>query len=230
MTTEARRLPELFQEILLNFLPEFLLLVAPRQAPRLKLEHGEFVQPAESLEGDMIFRTETLDGQPVIVLIHVAPEGLAADLDHRMARAGLSFVAQPDVSVLPIAVLLEGGGEEGQREIYPREVRLDAAGFWSVRFRYLVVAMSRGKAEAYLARKDPLASALASLMPYGGGGRVEHKLRCLQKIASARELNPHRRNQLCSFVHEALPLDSEEEKTLEARIPEELRDFLRSTG
>ncbi len=234
MSTDTSELPELVRGFLGDFLPDFLLLVAPRQAHRLKLEHGELLSGKElfGVEGEMgqadvIYQTVTLEGVPVLVLIHLEPDGPDPEFDRHMARAGQSVLLQHDVSVLPVAVFLQGGGKPGQREIYPREVKLDAAGFWFVRYRYLAVALAQGKAESYLRRKDPVAAALAALMPFRAGGRVEHKLQCLQKIVAARELNPHRRGQLIQLVHQVLPLDSAEAEAFDALLTEELREELR---
>jgi hypothetical protein len=236
MRHETDDLVELVREFLRDFLPEFLLLVAPRQAHRLKLEHGALLSgeglfgdlaEGEVVQADVIYQTVTLEGAPVVVLVHLEPEGPDPGFDRRMARAGLSVLLQHDVFVLPVAVFLQGGGKPGQREIYPRDVKLDAAGFQSVRYRYLAVALSRGKAESYLRRKDPAAAALAALMPYSAGNRAEHKLQCLEKIVAARELNPHRRGQLIQLVHQVLPLDGSEAEAFEVLLTEELRAELR---
>jgi hypothetical protein len=219
--------------LLHSFLPEFLLLVAPRQAHRLKLEHGEFLRqetftgfPGGDLRrADVVYRTETLSGRPEVVLIHVETESrFRREFDRRMARYGLSLFLRHDVSLLPVALFLKGGAEAEQREIYPRMVELDAAGFWFARYRYLAVALSQGKAERYLRRKDPLAAALAALMPYRSGSPAEHKLRCLRKIAAARELNPLRSFQLSNIVQKYIQLDTREEKKFQTIITDDIRE------
>jgi len=178
MRHEPEELAELVREVLRDFLPEFLLLVAPRQAHRLKLKHGALLSgeglfgnlaEGEMVHADVVYQTVTLEGEPVLVLIHLEPDGPDPDFDRHMARTGLPVLLQHDVSILPVAVSLQGSGKPGQREISPREVKLDAVGFRFARYRYLAVALSQGKADGFLPRKDPVASALAALMPYNKG-------------------------------------------------------------
>ena len=212
---------QLFKELLANFLPEFLLLVAPRQAHRLKLEHGEFLEEetltdfptGDRHQADLVYATETLEGTPEYVLIHIEVESrFRRAFDERMARYGLSLYLQRNISILPVALFLRGGGQPGAREIYPRVVELDAAGFWFNRYRYLAFAPSLATAEKYLARKDPLAAALAALMRYSSGSPAEHKLACLRRIVTARELTPARSFQLANIVDTYIQLDTEEEE------------------
>jgi hypothetical protein len=212
---------QLFKELLANFLPEFLLLVAPRQAHRLKLEHGEFLEgetftdfPAgDRHQADLVYATKTLDGTPECVLIHIEVESrFRSTLDQRMARYGLSLMLRHGCSVLPVALFLRGGGRQHAREIYPRIVEFGAAGFWFNRYRYLAFAPSTAAAEKYLARKDPLAAALAALMRYASGSPAEHKMACLRRIVAARELNPARSFQLANIVDTYINLNTEEEE------------------
>lgn len=218
---------QLFKELLANFLPEFLLLVAPRQAHRLKLEHGEFLEgetftdfPAgDRHQADLVYATKTLDGTPECVLIHIEVESrFRSTLDQRMARYGLSLMLRHGCSVLPVALFLRGGGRQHAREVYPRIVEFGAAGFWFNRYRYLAFAPSTAAAEKYLARKDPLAAALAALMRYASGSPAEHKLACLRRIVAARELNPARSFQLANIVDTYINLDTEEEEKFSKMI------------
>ena len=215
---------QLFKELLHSFLPEFLLLVAPRQAHRLKLEHGRFLDQetfADFPDGDLrradvVYATETLDGEPELILVHIEVESrFRGDFDQRMARYGLSLFLRHKVPILPLAVFLQGGASgdsRNGREIYPRVVELDAAGFWFNRYRYLACALSRGEAEKYLTRQDPLAAALAALMPYQAGSPADHKLQCLRRILTARELSPARSFQLAHIVDTYIQLETDEEE------------------
>ena len=215
-------------ELIQSFLPEFLILVAPRVANRLRLEHGEFLGQdswRDLREDDVLYSTSKLAGRSVEVLIHIESDAPHfPDFDHRMARYGLSLFRVHGVPVLPVVVFVQRGSEPGRREIYARAVKLDAAGFWFNWFRYLAVAISAGRAETYLRRGDPLSATLAALMPYGGGSRVEHKLCCFRKIIAAKELAPKRRSILVGAVDCFLPLEGREEEEFQAQISGDVQE------
>jgi hypothetical protein len=202
---------EVLNEILRSFLPEFLILLAPRQANLLRLEHGEFLgqdSRSDLQEGDVLYRTATLAGQVVEILIHIESDApYFPDFDHRIARYVLSLLREHGVSVLPVLVFLQGGSEAGKREIYTRVVTLDAAGFGFNRFRYLAMAVSAGKAERYLERSEPLSATLAALMQYSSGSPAEHKRSCLEQIIGAKELTPKRCDLLLFAIDCFLPLE-----------------------
>jgi len=225
---------QLFKELLSSFFPEFLLLVAPRNAHQLKLEHGRFLD-AEAFTDfprgnrrqlDLIYETQSLAGVPETVLVHVEVEAqYRRSFDRRMAHYGLSLHLRTGNPVLPIALLLKGGsGGDGLGEgegIGWKTVEMAVPGSWVNRFRYLVFSLSAASAEAYLARRDPLAAALSALMPYRSGARAEHKLHCLSRIAAARELNAVRAFQLANIVENYLQLegtDQEHYQRLVSRI------------
>ena len=133
------------------------------------------------------------------------------DFDRRMAHYGLSLHLRTGNPVLPIALLLSGGGGKGELDgegIGWKTVEMAVPGSWINRFRYLAFSLSAASAEEYLQRRSPLAAALSALMPYRGGTPAEHKLQCMRSIALAKELNPARSFQLANLVETYLPLDS----------------------
>ena len=231
MTSDAVNHDQLFKELLYSFLPEFLLLVAPRNAHQLKLEHGHFLDSETFTDFprgshrrlDVVYQTETLSGAPETVLVHVEVEArYRRDFDRRMAHYGLSLHLRTGNPVLPIALLLKGGSGDGalvgEEGIGWKTVEMAVPGSWINRFRYLAFSLSAASAEEYLQRRDPLAAALSALMPYRQGTPAEHKLPCLRSIAQARELNPARTFQLANIVETYIHLDPAEQDKFRTRI------------
>jgi hypothetical protein len=224
---------QLFKELLHNFLPEFLLLVAPRNAKNLRLEHGRFLDPTTFTDFprgdhrhlDVVYRTKTLDGEPQTVLVHVEVEAeYRSSFDERMAEYGLSLWLRFKKPVLPIALLLKGGSRSVELEeetgIGWKTVEMAVPGSWINRYRYLAFSLSAASAEVYLNRSDPLAAALAALMPYRAGSPAQHKLDCMLRIAAGRDLNAARAFQLVNIVENYLQLEGTEEMAYKNRITE----------
>ncbi len=220
MTTQHPNHDQLFKRLLHNFLPEFLLLVAPRNAPLLRLEHGEFVDPGlftdfprgDRRRLDIVYQTQELGGEPKVVFVHVEVESeFRQDFDRRMWEYAMALYLRHLHPVFPIALFLQGGPPGIER----RTFTMRAADFLVHRFRYLAFGLSRASAESYLERRDPLAAALAARMRYSSGPPAEHKLRCLRRIAAARDLNAARSFQLAHLVDTYLKLPNEDEKTFQ---------------
>ena len=208
-------------------MPEILLLIAPRQAQQLKLEHGEFLDPetftdfpsGDQRQVDVLYRTETLEGSPKIVLVHVEVEAeFRRHFDERMACYGMSLFLRHRAPIFPVGLFLRGGSTPDSPEIQPRVVQFDAVDFWVHRFRYLAFHLSAASAEKYLAKQEPIAAALASLMRFTRGSVAEHKLACLRGIAASHELNAARSFQLVNLVDNYLPLKENKRVEFEKKI------------
>jgi hypothetical protein len=212
---------QIFKELLHGFLPEFLLLVAPEAAQKLKLEHGTFLRQEAFLnfpDGDrrhldVVYRTETIEAVPCSVLVHVEVEAeFRSAFDHRMARYAMALHLRSEALLFPIALFLRGGGEGSHQGRQRREVRIEGVDGWVHRFRYLAFSLSGAAAEEYLDRKDPLAAALAALMPFRSGSPAEHKWRCMQEISRGKDLTPFRSFQLANIVETYIQLDPDEKE------------------
>jgi hypothetical protein len=223
---------QLFKELLHSFLPELLLLVAPRQAQHLKLEHGKFLEQetftdfpkGDHRRVDVLYRTHTLEGRPGIVLVHVEVEStFRRSFDERMALYGMALYLRHRLPIFPIALFLRGGSPQGGRrpEIQTRIAEVGVPDFWVHRFRYLAFHLAAARAEDYLAKGDPLAAALAALMRFPQGMTVEHKVNCLKGIAANRNLNAAKSFQLANLVDKYLPLEDNDRSRFQGLISRE---------
>src|SRR5262249_9883711 len=101
-------------------------------------------------------------------------------------------------------VLSLKGGPAGVRDLEYREGSLDRE---LALFRYTAFGLSGAPAEEYLARPEPLAWALAALMRPGSHTRLEQRLACLQRVATARSITEAERFLLFNWVATYLELD-----------------------
>jgi hypothetical protein len=96
------------------------------------------------------------------------------------------------------------------------------------RFQYRAFGLSRLPAEDYLARPEPLAWALASLMRPRSGDRRALRRACLARIAGARRLSDSLRFRLFECVANYLELDGGAEEEFEALLPAEAGEEART--
>ena len=89
------------------------------------------------------------------------------------------------------------------------------------RFRFRSFGLSRLPAEDYLARPEPLAWALASLMRPQSGDRRALRRACLARIAGEPGLSDSLRFRLFECVANYLELDGRAEEEFEALLPAE---------
>jgi len=126
-------------------------------------------------------------------------------------------------------VLYLHGGPPGLRHAEHVE---RAMGAEICRFRYRSFGLSRLPAEDCLARPEPLAWALASLMRPRSGDRRALRRACLARIAGARRLSDSLRFRLFECVANYLELDGGAEEEFEALLPaeagEEAREMART--
>jgi len=216
VTTQHPNHDQLFKRLLHNFFPEFLLLVAPKNAPLLRLEHGRFVDPGTFTDFprgdrrhlDLVYQTQELGGESKVIFVHVEVEAeFRQSFDQRMWEYAMTLALRHRHPVFPIALFLKGGPPGIER----RTFEMRAADFLVHRFHYLAFGLSRAPAEIYLERRDPLAAALAARMRYTQGPPAEHKVRCLRRIAEARDLNAARSFQLAHIVDTYLELPEQDE-------------------
>ncbi len=224
----ARKVEDISQDKLLKtafelFFRDLVELVVPELAATWNLETIKLgsdklftdLRKRGHVVPDLIAEVATLGGSQIVV-VHVEIEGtFRKAFDLRMWCYYMHLRLQTKKSIVPIVVFLHGGpaGIEW-REVVDWVDSIEIA-----RFRYLAFGLSRSQASEYLARPQPLAAALAARMRRGKWDKVEHKLRCLQAIGEAKNLDVDHQYILGKIVETSVRLDEEEEQ----RFYDELR-------
>ncbi len=214
---------KLFKTAFALFLGNLVELVRPRLAARLDLDHARFLAPeqlpdfrkAGHVLPDLVAETQTLSGEPQVVVVHVEAEGrFGKAMDDRMAEYGLHLFLSTKKTVVSIAVFLSGGKAGVTVREVVAEVDEEDGGTWqALRFRYLAFGLGPSLAESYVDLPQPLAPALAALMRPKAWGRVEHKLECMRAIGrQAKDLDVSRQYVLGRIVNKYLKLDGEDEQ------------------
>jgi hypothetical protein len=201
---------QLVKELLRAFFADFLLLVLPGVAKRLRLGKQDFLDKelftdwprGKRREADLLARVPVRGTKESPILVHIEIEAKSrAGMDLRMWGYYMQILLRHRLPVLPIVLILQGGPPGVRRETR-KEVcaTLRVAGF-----RYHAFGLSRCQAEDYLERPQSLAWALAALMRPGRRTRAELKMACLRRIAAA-DLAGNQSFLLVNFVETYLQL------------------------
>lgn len=182
---------QLFKTLLRRFFDDFLRIVLPDMARRLRLDRIRFLEnelftdvpDGEQRRLDLVAQVEAVSGATELLLVHVEVEARARGrrMDHRMWRYAMQLRLRHRKSVIPIVLYLRGGPPD----ITQRVVEEHFADRPLASFTYFVFGLGRSEAADYLERPETLAPALASLMEHAGRSTAEHKLACLRPVARA---------------------------------------------
>ncbi len=224
---------QLFKELLQAFFADFVRIVLPDVAARLRLETPRFLDKehfTDTTEGehrylDLLAQVEAVDGEEELVLIHVEIEAEARGTDamgHRMWRYAMQLWLRGHETVVPI-VLYVRGGEPDVAEV---KIARSYAGHELAAFTYWTFGLSRSRAGEYLDRPEALAAALAALMDPGELSAPEHRIECLRRVGRA-DVDDARRFLLANIVETYVELDQtaqeEYERLLAVEPNEEVR-------
>jgi predicted transposase YdaD len=215
---------QIFKDLIRAFPRAFLNLAAPDFRDQLDLATLE-IQPTESFLDlprgkerrlDWLARADGPGGERV--LLHVEIElryrRAAAERLWRYNRLAHQRHGLPVHSF----VLNLRGGPGGIRRRRHRELSL---GREVCTFRYTSLGLSAASAERFLARRNPIAWALAALMRWPEDLRpAERRIRCLRRIARARALSETQRFLLFNVVVTYLRLDEASAAEYEALLAE----------
>ena len=209
----------IFKTLFRAFLSDLLHLVFPRVAERLDFSYPVFLDKELFTDWPKGTRRELdllaqilLHDSDDFLLVHVEIEARATEgMGRRMWGYRSQIQALHNCRVLPIVVNVR----RGRPGIHLETLEDDLLGPELEGFRYFSFGLAGGNARGFLTRPQPLAWGLAALMDPGPLGRVEHKLACLRRIATA-ELNDVQRFLLVNCVESYLKLNPEEAAELEA--------------
>lgn len=194
---------QLSKSLIENFFPDFLRLVAPDFALRLRggeaifLDKESFTDwPAgDRREMDLLAKVPVED-EALPLLVHVEIETEArSGMDHRLWLYYMQLRLRHGLLVLSILVNLRGGRPGVRREVLREGFGRPSTAV----FRYRVLGLSGCRAQDWLKRPEPLAWAFAALMRSGSWSRAELKLECLRRIAVS-EVTGLRKQILVNWV------------------------------
>lgn len=201
----------LFKRLLRAFFPDLLRLALPGMAGHLDvpgaifLDKELFTEAGRRREPDLLARIPLLASGPESLLVHVEIEARSrGPIVGRLRQYRRRIEAAYDSDVVSILVTLRGG--KSGLQIRPLPGVTAGPGLGS---QYVALNLSGCDAAAYLARPEPLAWALASLMNPGKLSRTELKAACLRRISEAR-LSEDKRLLLVDCVATYLKLTPEE--------------------
>ncbi len=239
MSPSERRSPDepvsadkLFKSAFEIFLKDLVELTRPELAARLDFDHPKFL-PRERftdlrlsghLEPDLAAEVPARHGgEGRVLIVHVDTEGrFRREVDERMAKYGLLLYLTTRKIVVSITVFLKGG-EPG---VHLRTVGLEGEGWNMADYHYLAFGLSGSRAEDWIDRPQPLAAALAALMRTKKWDKVEHKLRCLERISQAR-LDVRQGYVLGKIVDKYLSLSKNEQERFTAELARETHQEVR---
>ncbi len=218
---------QLFKELLQAFFADFIRIVLPDLAERLRLDQPRFRDKerfTDTTDGehrylDLVAEVETLEGEMDLVLVHVEIEAEARGSDamgHRMWRYAMQLWLRDRKPVLPVVLYLRGGDPDISR----LTVEERFFGYQLATFSYWAFGLSRSQAANYLDRPEALAAALAALMDPGALSAPEHRIECLRGVGRA-EVDDARRFLLANIVETYIQLDDAAQEEYEALLAEE---------
>lgn len=177
-----------FEDMLRACFPDFLELIEPGLIERLELELATFPRP-EDLTGwteeelrdlGLLAEVMTRRGRWLTILVQVETgTGDRQSLEERLLGAYLRLSLDGRQPARMVVVHLRGG----RPGIHLEWIVDEADGEEVLRVPYLAFGLAECRAEDYLAKPQPLAWALATLMRPTERSVAEHRDFCLRRIA-----------------------------------------------
>lgn len=212
----------LFKELLTTFFVDFIELFLPDVREYLDTSSLEFldkeiftdITEGKRYETDIIIKCSFRTKRELFFLIHTEHQAQREhDFAKRMFRYFSRLTEKYDIPVYPIALF----SYEKPRVIEPDKYSVKFPDRVVLEFNYATIQLNRLNWRDYLARENPIASALMSRMGFTKEERVQVKKECLRMIVRLR-LDPARTKLLSGFVDTYLQLRAEERKKLNAEM------------
>jgi hypothetical protein len=219
---------QLFKDLLTTFFAEFLELFFPKMAAELDRSSIEFldkelstdIAAGERHEVDLVAKVR-LNGQEAFILVHVENQAsYQTEFPKRMFNYFALLHKKFDLPVFPIAIF------SYDRPLTPAvdTYSLELFEVTILRFHFQTIQLNRLSWREFLARPNPVASALMSKMSIAPSDRPRVKLECLRMMLTLK-YDPARTELIARFMNSYLMLTEAEEVvyTKEAQVlsPEE---------
>ena len=211
----------LFKELLSTFFVEFIELFFPEMMDYIEPDSIRFldkevftdVTEGAKYETDLLAQVQ-FKGHPSCFLIHGENQASSKPLfGKRMFRYFARLLEKYDCPVYPIVVF----SYDRPKLPASNEFRIDFPDFSVLRFNYRVVQLNQLNWRDFLARQNPVASALMAKMNISPIDRPKVKAECLRLLVTLK-LDPAREQLISGFVDTYLNLTAEEESAFRIEI------------
>ncbi len=205
----------LFKELLTTFFLEFIDLffpdvstyIEPNSLTFLDKELFTDVTSGEQYEADLVAKVQ-FRGQESFFLIHVENQANAqSDFSQRMFRYFARLYEKFALSIYPIAIF----SYHVPHRLEPNFHQVSFPDLDVLKFNYRVIQLNRLNWRDFLARPNPVASALMAKMKIAEPERVQVKVECL-RLMTTLKLDAARMQLISGFIDTYLRLSAEEER------------------
>ena len=211
----------LFKELISTFFIEFIELFFPQVLEYIDTESIIFldkeiftdVTAGDKYETDLIAKVKFL-GQPSYFVIHIEAEsGARPKFNQRMFRYFARLDEKLDLPIYPIVIF----SYDSPKTVAVNNYQINFPDFQVLKFNYQVVQLNQLNWRDFLARPNPVASALMSKMSIAPEDRPKVKAECLRLLVTLK-LNPAKMQLISGFIDTYLRLNKIEEEKFQAEI------------
>jgi len=211
----------LFKELISTFFIEFIELFFPQLLEYIDTESIIFldkeiftdVTAGDKYETDLIAKVKFL-GQPSYFVIHIEAEsGARSKFNQRMFRYFARLDEKLDLPIYPIVIF----SYDSPKTVAVNNYQINFPDFQVLKFNYQVVQLNQLNWRDFLARPNPVASALMSKMSIAPEDRPKVKAECLRLLVTLK-LNPAKMQLISGFIDTYLRLNKIEEEKFQTEI------------
>ena len=211
----------LFKELISTFLIEFIELFFPQVLEYIDTESIIFldkeiftdVTAGDKYETDLIAKVKFL-GQPSYFVIHIEAEsGARPKFNQRMFRYFARLDEKLDLPIYPIVIF----SYDSPKTVAVNNYQINFPDFQVLKFNYQVVQLNQLNWRDFLARQNPVASALMSKMSIAPEDRPKVKAECLRLLVTLK-LNPAKMQLISGFIDTYLRLNKIEKEKFQTEL------------
>ena len=211
----------LFKELISTFFIEFIELFFPQLLEYIDTESIIFldkeiftdVTAGDKYETDLIAKVKFL-GQPSYFVIHIEAEsGARPKFNQRMFRYFARLDEKLDLPIYPIVIF----SYDSPKTVAVNNYQINFPDFQVLKFNYQVVQLNQLNWRDFLARPNPVASALMSKMSIAPEDRPKVKAECLRLLVTLK-LNPAKMQLISGFIDTYPRLNKIEKEKFQTEI------------